>query len=160
MTFAARTGGLIAVATLASSLMACASEPELKFVAPTMAPEQTLIEACAISGAEVDRLAREAEKQISEGLAQAGAELSNGEIPSVEALSGSLDDTLAEVEGQITNSEVLASVTQVREAMQGFQDIAKPESALGVPGYIASLGSQLNELANAGKQLQTICNSN
>ncbi len=159
-TFAVRAGGLIAAVSLASSLMACSAEPELKFVSPTMAPAQTLSEACAISGEEVDRLTLEAEKQMRGALEQAGADLANGQIPSIDALSGSLDDTLPEVEGQISNSEVLASVAQVREAMRGFQDIAKPETAIGVPGYIASLGSQLNELAKAGKQLQALCNSN
>ena len=160
LTFALRAGGLIAAATLASSLMACAAEPEIKFVSPTMAPEQSLIEACAISGEEVDRLTLEAEQKIRGSLEQAGAELASGQIPSIDALTGTLNDTLAEVEGQISNAEVLDSIAQVREAMRGFQDIAKPESALGVPGYVASLGSQLNELAKASKQLQALCSSN
>lgn len=140
--------------------MACAAEPELKFVAPTMAPEQTLIEACEVSGEEVDRLTLDAEQQIRNRLEQTGAELASGQVPSVDALSETLDDTFAEIEAQISNSEVLASVAQVRESMRGFQDITKPESALGVPAYVASLGSQLNELAKAGKQLQTLCSAN
>src|SRR5690606_29240709 len=110
LTFTLRAGGLIAAAILASSLMACAAEPEIKFVSPTMAPEQSLIEAGAISGEEVDRLTHEAEQQIRGSWEQAGAELASGQIPSVDALTGTLNDTLAEVEGQISNAEVLESI--------------------------------------------------
>ena len=63
------------------------------------------------------------------------------------------------IESQVTNSEVLAAVGSVRDAMQGFQDITAPESALGVPGYLAELGAQVNALTEASKQLQTLCNA-
>lgn len=158
-TFAVRAGGILAVAALASSLAACAAEPELGFTSPTMAPEQSLIEACAISGDEVDRLTADAQQQISSEMELAASELASGNLPSLDALSGTLDDTLAEIEGQLSNSEVLAAVGNVRTAMQGFADIQQPESALGLPAYLASLGSQLSDLAQAGKQLQALCNA-
>lgn len=156
-TFAARAGALITVAALTSSLVACGAEPDLKFVAPTMAPQQSIAEACFISGEEVDRLTLETQQKIQQSLEQAGAAIANGQLPSVDALSGTLVDTLTEVESQISNSEVLAAVTRVREAAQGFQQIDQPDSPLGVPGYLASLGTQLKEIAEAGKSLQSLC---
>ena len=158
-TFAARTSSLLAVAALAGTLTACAAEPALTFTAPTMAPEQSLIDACSVSGAQVEQLTQETEQQIRKGIEDATAQLASGQMPSVEVLTGPLEGALAEIEAQVTNSEVLAAVGEVRAAMQGFQDITPPESAIGVPGYLAELGAQVNELAQASKQLQTLCNA-
>lgn len=155
--FVVRAGALIAAAAIVSSLMACSAEPELKFVSPTMAPVQTIVEACAITGEEVDRLTLETEQRFRDALDQARADIAAGQMPSTDALSGTLGETLTEIEKQISNAEVLTAITQLREAAQGFRDIAQPESALAVPGYLGSLGSQLNELAQAGKQLKTLC---
>lgn len=156
-----RAGGLFAAAILASSLIACAAEPEMQFVSPTMAPpEQTLSEACAISGEEVDRLTIEVEQQIRDALARAASELASGQAPSIQALSGSLDSAIAEIEAEISNAEVLASVAKVRESLQGFGEITTPDSALGIPGYLTSLSSQVNEVVDAGKSLQSLCSTN
>lgn len=155
--FGLRAGGVLAVAALASSLTACAAEPALKFVAPTMAPEQSLVDACSVSGVELERLTAETEQQIRQGIEEAGAQLTNGELPSIDILSGPLNDALAEIEAQVSNSEILAAVGEVRVAMQGFQYIEKPESAIGVPGYLAALGSQASELARASSELQSLC---
>lgn len=157
--FAVRAGGLLAVAALAGMLTACAAEPALTFTAPTMAPEQSLIDACSVSGAQVDQLTAETEQQIRQGIEDAASKLASGEMPSVEVFTGPLEGALSEIEAQVTNSEVLAAVGAVREAMRGFQDITPPDSALGVPGYLADLGSQVNALTEASKQLQTLCNA-
>lgn len=158
-TFAARTGALLTVAALAGMLTACAAEPALTFTAPTMAPEQSLVDACSVSGTEVERLTQQTEQQVRQGVEEAGAKIANGELPSIEVLTGPLEEALAQIESQVSNSEVLAAVGEVRAAMQGFQDIKTPDSALGVPGYLAELGTQVNELAQAGKRLQTLCNA-
>lgn len=159
--FAKRAGGLFAAAILASSLFACAAEPEMPFVSPTMAPpEQSLSDACAISGDEVDRLTVEAEQQIRDELAKAASELANGQAPSIQALSGSLDSTLAEIEAQISNTEVLDAIAKLREELQAFDTIKAPDSALGIPGYLSSLSTQLNEVVTAGKSLQSLCTTN
>ena len=100
---------------------------------------------------------QEVQQQILSGVEQAGADLASGNLPSIDVLSGPLEGALTEIEAQVSNSEVLAAVTGMREAAQGFQDIVKPESALGVPGYIASLSAQANELTEASKQLQSLC---
>ncbi len=158
-TFAMRTSSLLVVAALAGMLTACAAEPALTFTAPTMAPEQSLIDACSVSGAQVEQLTQATEQQVRQGIEDAAAKLASGEIPSVEVLTGPLESALSEIEAQVTNSEVLAAVGEVRAAMQGFQDITVPESALGVPGYLADLGAQVNALAEASKALQTLCNA-
>ena len=158
-TFAVRTSGLLAVAVLAGMLTACAAEPALTFTAPTMAPEQSLIDACSVSGAQVEQLTDETRQQIQLGIEDAAAKLANGETPSFDVLTGPLEGALSEIEAQVTNSEVLAAVGAVRDAMQGFKDITPPDSALGVPGYLADLGSQLNTLTEASKQLQTLCSA-
>ena len=156
-TFAARTGGLVAVVALLSGLTACAAEPSLKLVAPTMAPDQSVSEACAISGEEVDRITHETEEQIRQGVEQAGADLAAGRIPSFEFLAPPADEALAEVSEQISNLEVLDAIENVRVELQDFGEIERPESLLTTPGYIAALGSQLNDLAQAGKTLQGLC---
>ncbi len=154
---ASRTAGLLAVAVALSTLTACASEPEPRFIAPTMAPDQSVAEACAVSGAEIDRITRQTEEQLRAGIEQAGADLAAGRVPSFEFLATPIDDAVAQVERQITNSEVLDAINEVREALQGFGDIERPDTLLGTPGYVGALTSQLNKLAQAGSRLQSIC---
>src|SRR5699024_7735179 len=101
--FVVRAGALVAAAAIVSSLMACSAEPELKFVSPTMAPVQTIVEACAITGEEVDRLTLETEQRFRDALDQARADIAAGQMPSTDALSGTLGETLTEIEKQISN---------------------------------------------------------
>ncbi len=158
--FAARVGGILMVSVLACSVTACAAEPELHFTSPTMAPEQTILEACAISGDEINRLTAEAEQQIRAGIEQAGADLASGQLPKIDVFSDTFDSTLAEIEAQISNAEVVAAIDNVRAAAQGFGEIQAPDSMLGAPGYITSLVKQSGELAQAGKDLQALCTTN
>lgn len=154
---ATRVGGLLTAIVLTGAVTACAAELPLGITAPTMAPDQSVSEACAISGEEVDRITREAESQIRQGIEQASSDLASGKTPSFEFLSESIDQTVAEVEQQITNSEVLASLGEMRTVLQGFGEIAPPDSLLDAPGYIASLGGQLSKLSTVGRDLQRLC---
>lgn len=147
----------MAVAALLGGLTACTAEPALQRVAPTMAPDQSVSEACAISGDEVDRITRETEEQIRQGVEQAGADLAAGRVPSFDFLATPVDEALAEVSAQISNLEVLDAIENVRTELRGFSEIERPESLLSTPGYVAALGAQLNELAQAGRTLQSLC---
>lgn len=157
--FAARAGGILAITALACSVTACAAEPEISFAPPTMAPEQSVIEACAISGDQINQLTVEAEQQIRQGIEQAGTDLSSGKLPKIELFSETFDSTLAELEAQISNYEVVAAIDDVRTAASGFSDIQAPDSLLGAPGYVTALVKQSTELADAGKALQKLCNA-
>ena len=157
MIFPARTGGLVTVAALLGGLTACAAAPALELAAPTMAPDQSVSEACAISGDEIARITRDTEAQLREGIEQAGADLAAGRIPTFEFLAPPVDEALADVSEQISNLEVLDAIAQLRNELSGFSEIERPESLLSTPGYVAQLGTQLNELVQAGKTLQTLC---
>lgn len=157
--FAARAGGILAITVLACSVTACAAEPELNFAPPTMAPEQSVVEACAISGDQINQLTTEAEQQIRDGIDQAGADLASGKLPRIELFSETFDSTLAELEAQISNYEVLSAIEEVRLAAQGFSDIQAPDSLFGAPSYVTSLVKQSGKLAEAGKNLQALCNA-
>lgn len=122
-----------------------------------MAPEQTLSEACALTGDEVDQLTIDIERQIKQGIEQAATDLASGTMPSFDFLSMSVDGTLVEIEDKITNTEVHGAVEDVRGALQGFPEIPQPDSLLGVPGFLGSLGSQLNELLDASNALRSLC---
>lgn len=152
----ARAGSVLAAAALIGGLVSCAPEP-LKIVAPTMAPDQSISEACAISGAEVDRITVETEQALRERLEQAGNDIAAGRLPTVEPFTSSIDDAIAEVEQQVSNTEVLAALEQLRGALQGFGELEQPESLLGAAGYLSSLTAQITEFANAGARLQQLC---
>ncbi|MCA0378517.1 MAG: hypothetical protein LCH36_03615 [Actinobacteria bacterium] len=157
--FVARASSLLAVAALAGMLTACSAEPLPTFTAPTMAPEQSLSDACSVSGVDVQQLMNSTEQQLQLGIADAAAKFASGEEFSLQSLTGPLEAALTDLESQVTNSELLASIGEVRQALSGFQDISQPENALGVPGYLADLGTQLNELTQAGERLQALCNA-
>jgi hypothetical protein len=157
--FAARAGGILAITALACSVTACAAEPELSFAPPTMAPDQSVVEACAISGDQINQLTAEAEQQIRDGIEQAGADLTSGKVPRIELFSDTFDSTLAGLEAQISNYEVVTAINDVRTAAQGFSDIHAPDSLLGAPGYVTALVKQSGQLADAGKALQALCNA-
>lgn len=156
-TLSSRSAGLLAATALIGGLTACATEVPLEIASPTMAPEQSVDEACAISGEDIDRITRETEEQLRAGIDQAGADLAAGRIPSFEFLAGPIDEAVAEVEAQISNAEVVEAIGRLRAALQGFGEIERPESLLSTPGYVAALGAQLNEVVNAGSELQSLC---
>lgn len=156
---ALRVSATLGVAVLAASLCGCAARAVPEFSPPTMAPEQSLSEACGISGEAVDRLTLEVEQQIHDGLAQAGRDITAGLLPNFDFLAEAADTTLTEVEQQISNTEVLDALGEVRQALQGFGEIKKPESLLGAAGYLGALNAQLGELMESGKRLQHLCDS-
>lgn len=156
---ALRTAGLLGTTVaLAGALTACGTETmALDYVPPTMAPKQTVDEACLLVGEEVDRITLETEQQIKRGIDQAAADLAEGKMPSLDFVSTSVDGVLAEVQEQVANSEVAAAVTEVRGSLQAFSEIAKPDTLLGVPGYISAFTADLTDLIEAGNRLQGLC---
>ncbi|NLA66233.1 MAG: hypothetical protein GX862_10035 [Leucobacter sp.] len=156
---ALRTGGLLAAsAALAFGLSSCASTAvSLDYVPPTMAPEQSIDEACKIAGDEVDRITLEVEAQIKSGIDEARVQLAAGRLPSLDFFSGTVDDALAEVHEQVENAEVAQAVSDIRASLQAFGEIDTPDSPLAVAGYLSDLTTELNNLVSAGKDLQELC---
>ena len=150
-------GGALAAVALAVSLAACAPEPAPGPVSapPTMAPDQSVAEACGLSSDEVDALVADAKAQLD----AAGKALTAGEIPDVGAFGETLQQTLDGVSDGVTNPEVLAALDEVRTEVEGFARIEAPGSLLEVPGYLGSLGTQLGQLQAAGQQLQELCSA-
>lgn len=146
---------------LLGSLSACAAElPSTAFApapAPTMAPEQSVGEACALSGAEVDRIVAQAEHDIATGLEDAAAALVQGQTPSFAFLALSVDESLDSVRRGITNGEVAAALGRLSDGFSGFGAIAQPESVLGVPGFLGDVKAQLLTLTEASDALQKLC---
>lgn len=155
----ARQGfSLIAIAAIAGGLTACSVQPVIEYAAPTMAPEsQSIAEACKLSSETVDRLIKEAELRIQQGIEQAGADIANGKMPSLDFLAFSVDEALETIEKQVAQPDVLATLGDVRSDLQGFEQIERPQSLLDAPGYLASLGTQLGKLAAHGKDLRRLC---
>lgn len=158
---AARGAALAAAVTLTVGLAACASEESdataAPFKAPTMAPEQSLSEACNISSHAVDQLVADTEAEIQAGLAAAGQELLSGSMPSFDFLTLTFSGALSSVESQVTNSEVAAAIGRIGDGLNGFGSIERPESILGVPGYLTAIGDQVATLSAAGQDLRTLC---
>lgn len=140
---------------IATGLTACASAelPLDPATRPTMAPEQSSAEACAVSQAKVDALEAEVRKQ----LAQAGKSVAAGKTPDLSALVGGLDGTMASIIDEVSNAEVLAALTRVRTEFDGLGEISPPDSILGMPGYLAELGTQFGRVTEAGGELQRLC---
>lgn len=153
-----RLGGALTVVSVAGCLLSCSSAPEkLDFVSPTMAPPQSISEACSISSAKVDELTLDAKQRIGDAMSTAASDVMSGKMPTIDVLSGSIGDTLKEVEGEINNAEVLDAVKGVHKALRGFHDIQQPDSAVGVPAYLRALGRQLGDLGQASGRLQSLC---
>lgn len=152
-----RTAACIVVVGALGGLASCAAEPALRIISPTMAPDQTIAEACELSGEEVDQVTVETEQQIKEGLSQAAADLASGQAPSFDFLSESVAGTVADLQQGVTNPELQASLDEVRAALEGFSEIPQPDSALAVPGYLSSLNEQLDALVQAGDALKQLC---
>lgn len=152
-----RAAGVIAVAAIAASLMACAAEPAPGPVSapPTMAPDQSVGEACGLSSDEVDALVAEAKAQLD----AAGKSLAAGEIPDVSAFAETLQSTLEGVSDGVTNPSVLTALEEVRAEVEGFSGIGAPGSLLEVPGYLGSLGTQFGKLQAAAQQLRELCSA-
>ena len=68
-----RTAACVVVVGALGGLASCAAEPTLRIISPTMAPDQTIAEACELSGEEIDQVTVKTEQQIKEGLSQAAA---------------------------------------------------------------------------------------
>jgi hypothetical protein len=155
-----RRGGLVlGTAALLGTLAACASPVASKYIPPTMAPQQSVDEACGIAGAEVDRVTTETEQQVRASLEAAAADLTAGKMPSLNSfsVSVSVDDTLADIEAQVINPEVLTTIVGVRASLAGFSSVAGPDTLLGVPEYLTSMATQVNQLVGASNDLRKLC---
>jgi len=142
---------------IAIGLTACASAelPLDPSTRPTMAPEQSSAEACAVSQAKVDALVAEVRKQ----LATAGKTVAAGKTPDLSALVGSLDGSMATIIDEVSNTEVLSALTRMRAEFDGLGEISPPDSILGMPGYLAELGTQFGKVTEAGSELQELCSA-
>lgn len=151
----------ITAMSLVASVSACAAEPTEQsaapYKAPTMAPEQSVSEACGLTRDDVDRLVVTTEEAVRAGLEEAGQELLRGEMPSFGFLTQSLSGSFDLSQSGITNPEVTAALGRVTDGLTGFQDIEHPGSILGVPAYLAALNGQLSALSDAGQDLRALC---
>lgn len=150
--------GVGAAAAMVFALSGCATETAaLDYTPPTMAPVQSIDEACEVAGEEVNRLTREAETQLKQGIDRALADLAARQMPSFDILSGSIDDAIAEVQEEVDNPEVSSALQDVRSSLQAFGEQSAPDSLLAVPGYITSLTSQTQDLVTAATNLNALC---
>lgn len=149
--------GALAATALAASLTGCATDTVTVLTSPppTMAPEQSVSDACGVSRDEVDAIVNEARQQIE---AAAGT-LASGELPDLSGLSVSASESFERIVADVSNPEVVTALDDVRAAIDGFGEVAAPESLLAVPGYLTGLGTQLSELQTAGAQLQQLCSA-
>lgn len=143
---------------LAGGLTGCAGQSiSLDYTPPTMAPLQSIDEACQLTGDEVNRLTIDAEQKIKQGIDQAASDIAAGKMPSLDFSFSTVDEALAEVQAEVDNPEVASALLDLRASLQGIGEIGAPESALAVPGYIATLTSQMQSLVSAGTELQNLC---
>ncbi|MBO1902953.1 hypothetical protein J4H92_13475 [Leucobacter weissii] len=155
----ARAGGAVAAIILMLVLSACAPEadPAVTTNPPTMAPEQSVEEACAISRAEIERVAGEAEEDIRTGVEQAGEDLLAGKTPSFDFLAPSVGDALGSIEEQVTNDQVRQLIEELQDALSGFAEIETPATLLETPEYLGALNEQLKVLSSTDRELRLLC---
>lgn len=150
----------IAVIALAltGTLSGCAtSQKSFDYSPPKMAPEQSIDEACELTGKEVDRLTLETEAQIKVGIEQAVTDIGAGKMPAFDFFPLSISEVLGDVQAQVVNPEVSQALTALRESYEGFGKIDKPKSLFEAAGYVSSITTQLKDLAVAGQNLQSLC---
>lgn len=160
MQVSGRIAAAMAALTVVASLVACAPEPgaaEAEAKLPTMAPEQTVAEACTASGAQLTKLLTDAESSITAGLTKAGQEVLQGKVPSFDFLPQSLGDTLDQVQQQVTNTEVSNAIGDAVDAITQLRSTQLPTSLTEVAPTISSLKSGLSQLTEAGSTLQQLC---
>lgn len=147
--------GLAAAAALTASLTACGvpAAPVEMVNPPTMAPDQSISEACAVSSAEVDAVTQEVKDRIDE----AGKAVASGEMPDLDGIFGTISGALEGVTEGVSNPEVAAALGEVQAGVAGLGDIKAPDSLLGAPGYVADLTGQLAKIQSAGESLRALC---
>lgn len=158
-----RTRSIPVAALFAATLglSACATEQPVAAVdqlqQPTMAPEQSISEACIISNTAVDDLVVRAESQITDGLANAKADALQNTWPSFDFLHLDAGEALTTVRETVINPKVSAAIDRVFVQLDGFSAIEQPETPLGVPAYLTSLATQVSQLSKAGTDLAQLC---
>lgn len=146
---------VLAVTGLAACASPVAESAPVK--APTMAPEQSIGEACGLAQTVVDQLVIDTESRVRDGLEEAGQQALQGRMPSFEFLAPTLDGTLDSLQTSVTNAEVSAALGRISDGFTGFGSIEQPGSILSVPAYLGSLQAQLGALSDAGAELRTLC---
>lgn len=150
----------IAVLSVALGVTGCAALPTDAVAPtqpPTMAPDQSTAEACAISTEQVDQLVLSMEQSITEGIAQARSQVLAGQVPDLNFLQIESDSALEAARDAVTNPEVSAAIDRVFAQFSGFADIAEPETPFGFPGYLSNLTEQISALTKAGNDLAELC---
>lgn len=150
---------MVTCATLGLSACSVAPTEASPVKPPTMAPEQSLGEACGVSQAAVDELVADAESQLRAGLETAGQEFLRGRMPDFAFLGVTLDSSFMSLHDQITNAEVSAALGRVADAISGVGELEQPSSLLSVPAYLAGLKTQLGLLTQASNDLHELCGS-
>lgn len=151
------TSAVIAVAAVLVSVTACgAAGPAAITNPPTMAPDQSVAEACSLSRAEVDSVTQE----VKDRLDQAGKDLAAGKTPDLSGIFESIGGTLDQASAKVTNPEVRAALEGLQAELNGFGEVEPPESLLDAPAYISELTKQFGEIQAAGAELQQLCTEN
>lgn len=145
----------LTVVAAVSALTACSFTPAPAVVSnpPTMAPEQSVSEACAISRAEVDATTQEVKDRID----QAGKDIAAGKAPDLGGIADTVGGALDRVAEGVTNPEVLEALDRVRSEISELGEIEAPDSLMDAPNYLGELTSHLSDLQAAGTALQELC---
>lgn len=148
-------GATLAAAAILASLVSCASEQALEPVSPppTMAPEQSVAEACEASRAEVDAIVHDAKQRVED----AGTAVVSGELPDLSGIVPSLTTALDRVSGSVTHPDVSAAINSLQAEIDGFGSISAPDDLAGLPAYLSALGAQAADLQAAGARFQELC---
>lgn len=148
----------IAGATLVVSLLAltgCAAEgaPQASTPPPTLAPEQSISEACGVSLGELESIMTEMGSDIEQAISAAAG----GQLPNLNELFDPIRGSLARVSGEITNAELRAAIDAIRAEIDGFSQIEAPDSLIDTARYIGDLSAQAASLHAAGTELRQLC---
>ncbi len=148
------TSALVALVAVVTSLTACgAAGPAAITNPPTMAPDQSVAEACSLSRAEVDSVTQE----VKDRLDQAGKDIAAGKTPDLSGIFESIGGTLDQASAKVTNPDVLAALDGLHAELNGIGEIQVPESLLDAPGYLSEITSQFGKVQSAGEELQQLC---
>lgn len=148
-------GAGVVIAASSTLLTACAltSAPPVVANPPTMAPEQSVSDACAISRAEVDAVTKEVKDRVD----RLGQDVTAGKTPDLDGIVDTVGSALERISDGVTNPEVLAALDDVRVEIDGLGAIDPPESLVDAPTYIGTLTSQLAKVQAAGTALKELC---
>jgi len=149
------TGAACAFAVVVSGFTACASGEDSAPVtnSPTMAPEQSVSEACQASRAEVDRITDDVAGRID----QAAKLVAEGKAPDFTGVFDSVGGAMDRLTESVTNPEVLESLERIQTEVGQLGELKTPSTLLDTPSYLTELTKQLGKIQTAGRALQQQC---